>query len=430
MVSTSLTYSDDTKGFEGNIGADFLMSFYMFLVWVFILMGRPQDFFPFLIPFRLALVFAFITLAAMLLSNKKISIADLFQISGCKKYTFFYLIMILGIPFAYHRGVAFNYVFQVYLNNMLFFFIFLYHVDSFEKLKATVFVICLCALLYSVLSLISGAFAQGRFGYGTMYDPNDLAYLLVSLFPLCIYFTTNNKAFFKKIIAIVTIALSILTVLYTGSRGGFLGLVAVFPFILFMKIGGIKRSYKLTFIIGLAILCILYGSKIDTERYMTITEIGDDYNVSDEFGRFQIWKRALGFILSNPVTGVGVNCFSMAIGYGREAEGEIPKWQVAHNSYMQVAAEIGLVGFFIFILLIINSLKSFVHFTKINTTNNELLQLNSLSQVILLGFIGHLVCAFFLTQAYSILFTLFFALSAVVKKLYSNFETSNQTLIS
>lgn len=406
------------------------MSFYIFLFWVFILIGRPQEFFPFLIPFRLALVFAFITLVATLLSNKKISIADLFQISECKKYTFFYLIMILGIPFAYHKGEAFNYVFQVYLNNMLFFFIFLYHVDSFEKLKTTVFILCVCILFYSVLSLTRGAFTMGRFAYGTMYDPNDLAYLLVSLFPLCIYFIANNKAFFEKIIAIVTIVVSIITILYTGSRGGFLGLVAVFLFILFTKIGGINRSYKLTFITGLTILCILYGSNINTERYMTLTEIGDDYNVSDEFGRFQIWKRGLGLTLSNPITGVGVNCFAMAIGYDREAKGEIPRWQVAHNSYIQVAAEIGLIGFSIFILLIINSLKSFVYLAKITTTNNELLQLNSISRLLLLGFIGHLICAFFLTQAYSVLFTLFFALSAVMRRLYSNFENSNQTLIS
>jgi O-antigen ligase len=395
------------------------MPFRIFLVWTFILIGRPQDFFPFLIPLRLALVFAFITLAATFLAKRDISIADLFQISECKKYTFFYLIMIVGIPFAYHRGVAFDYVLLAYLDNMLFFFLFLHHVDSFEKLKTTVFILCVCCLLYGSLSLNRGTFIHGRIFYGTAYDPNDLAYFLVSFLPFCFYFIVNNEIFIKKIIAVVTIAISIIIVLYTGSRGGFIGLATISLLILLTKRGGIKRSHKVFLLTGLTIIFILCSSKIDTERFMTLTEIGNDYNVSDEFGRLNVWKRGLKLALSNPLTGVGVHCFAMAIGYARESEGAIPKWQVAHNSYIQVLTETGIIGFTIFVSICIGCLKNFFYCSKIDNSAPEAEEgIRKLSGWLLIGFIGQLVCASFLTQVYSIIFTSFFALSAVIKRLY------------
>ena len=204
------------------------MAFKIFTLWTFILIGRPQDFFPILIPLRLALVFTIITLVATFIGSKRLSFEELLKSGESKKYVLFYLIMIIGIPFAYHRREAFNYVFLLYLSNILFFYIFLIQVDSLKKLKSIIFTICLCAFFYSIFSLAMGSFSHGRFSFGAMYDPNDLAYFLVSLFPLGIFYIVHDEGFFKKIIAIITVCVSIVTILLTGSRGGLLGLLAVF----------------------------------------------------------------------------------------------------------------------------------------------------------------------------------------------------------
>lgn len=150
---------------------------------------------------------------------------------------------------------------------------------------------------------------------------------------------------------------------------------------------------------------------------MSLTEIESDYNVSDEFGRVEIWGRGLQLILSNPITGVGVNCFPMAIGYEREAEGKIPKWQAAHNSYIQIATETGVIGFIIFIAIIIACLKNFSHYSRMETSSPEAREFKTIAGLLQMGFIGSLISAFFLTQGYSILFTLFFVFSAVLRKL-------------
>ena len=104
------------------------ISFYIFLALTFILAGRPQDFLFFLRPFRLALLFTLLAVISTFISKPN-SFRELFDISESKKYLFFYLIMIIGIPFAFHCRVAFDYIFKVYLSNMLFFCIFVVQVN-------------------------------------------------------------------------------------------------------------------------------------------------------------------------------------------------------------------------------------------------------------------------------------------------------------
>ena len=78
------------------------MAFRLFIILTFILVGRPQDYFTFLVPFRIALVVTSITLLVTFF-DKGFSLNRIFEIKEAKLYTLFYLIMIFGIPFAYHR---------------------------------------------------------------------------------------------------------------------------------------------------------------------------------------------------------------------------------------------------------------------------------------------------------------------------------------
>ncbi len=384
------------------------------------MIGRPQDVFPFLAPLRPALVFTVLTLAAVFLGNNKVSMAELFKSKEGKKYALFYLIMILGIPLAYHRREAFNYIFLAYIIKILYFYIFLIQVDSFKKLKSILFTICLSTLFYGAFSLARGQFFDGRFYFGTMFDPNDLAYFLASLFPVSVFYIVHDEGALKKMCGILTVCVSLAAILVSGSRGGLLGVIGIFMFFLFTRTGGIKKSYKLGFLITVLIVFIAYSSKINMERYMSLRDISSDYNVSSEQGRLDIWAQGIGLLLANPITGVGVNCFPMAIGYKREAEGLPPKWQATHNSFIQIATEVGVIGFIAFFSMIWGSFKNFGNLKKTSISSPEAYPLKTIAGLLQMGFVASLITSFFLSQGYSILFTLFFAFSALLKKLQSN----------
>jgi O-antigen ligase len=387
-------------------------------MWTFVLLGRPQDLMIALQPLRPALVLAVLSAGSTFFGPKGRMLSFVFQIPETKKYLLFYLITILGIPFAYHRHEAFNFIFLTYLVNVLFFLVFVTKVDSLRKLKTVLFVISLCMVFYGVFGLMSGAFSGGRFEiYGGMFDPNDIAYVLISLFPLSMYFIFHREGTLKKNIAIVSIITSLMVILYSGSRGGMVGLIAVIAFFLLTKTQRIKSSHKIVFVIAMIMLFFSIRDKIDVDRYLTLTNVSSDYNVTDEFGRVQIWKRAFDLLLSNPITGVGVNCSAMAIGNAREDLGLIPKWQVVHNAFLQVAVETGFPGFILFMALIMQSFKNFSKFKKFEATSTEMLEFKTISGLMQVAFIGQLVTAVFVSQGYSLFFTTFFAFSAVLRNI-------------
>ena len=400
------------------------MSFRLFIIWTFILIGRPQDYFYFLMPFRPAFVFTFITLFATLF-DKGFSFEGILETSESKKYTLLYCIMIFGIPFAYHRRLAFNGIFLVYLANMIYFYLFIIHVDSIKKLKTILFTLSVSALGYSIF-VLGNVWHRTRLTAGTMFDPNDLAYFFINVIPISFIFVLGNERLSKKIIAVVSIMVSLSVTLLTGSRGGFVGLLVMLLLILLTKAGGLKRSHKMALITGLIVIFSYYGYRIDMARYMTITDIESDYNITDEFGRIAIWKRSLGFTISNPITGVGFSCFPMAIGYDRDADGAIPRWQTTHNSYLQISSELGLIGFAVFMSLIIGCLKNFSYWRKTVMTSTETHEFNMIGGLLQIGFIASLVTAFFLSKAYSIFFTVFFGISASLIKIHDSINSENE----
>jgi O-antigen ligase len=138
-----------------------------------------------------------------------------------------------------------------------------------------------------------------------------------------------------------------------------------------------------------------------------------DYNWTEETGRMQIWSRGIGYMLANPLFGVGPSNFQTAEGtlspYAeRQQFGVGVRWNAAHNSYIQVGAELGVVGLGLFVAVIASALVALLRSRPpadaVEGPRDRRLQL---SQVLTASLIGFVVGAFFLSLAYSdMLYTL------------------------
>ena len=203
-------------------------------------------------------------------------------------------------------------------------------------------------------------------------------------------------------------------ILLTGSRGGFIALSVVVIMLFFEQTKIISKTYKI--IITLAIITIVYGgSTIDFTRLETIRQIGEDYNVVDETGRLEIWKKGLGLMMNNPLTGVGVSCFSEAIGKERSERGLQERWQAPHNSLIEIGAETGILGLLFFVLISINTLRIFGR-TKYTNDNEHMIRIGKISKI---AFAGNFVSSMFLSQAYSLYWVFFVVVSAVLFRIGS-----------
>ena len=98
-------------------------------------------------------------------------------------------------------------------------------------------------------------------------------------------------------------------------------------------------------------------------RISTIFRPSQDYNLTEEQGRMKLWRRGIGYMIDHPVLGVGAGNFPRAEGtisplVERTPRGRSLKWGPPHNSYVQVAAELGIVGFLIFGAFFFNVFKA------------------------------------------------------------------------
>lgn len=404
------------------------MPFALFLICSFMLLGRPQDILVFLQSVRPALVFTILAMLALVLGQRRPMLGEALATPEAKRMLILFALMVIGIPFAHHRGLAFSGVFQSFLVNVFFFLLVLSHVRTLRELKLFVWTICLCTATYAVFGGLMQGGSGGRFqSTGGFLDPNDTAFVLLALFPISLFFIQFREGSFKKLVAAVSVLSAVAVILLTGSRGGILGFGVVVALMLLTGLGRFRFGQKALFVIMLVLTFFLMQDKIDVERYMSLADVSSDYNVSSDGGRLELWGSAIDLAMTHPLTGVGVECFPFAHFESRQRAGEeFLRWQYAHNSFLQVASEVGLIGLFIFVLMVARSLGTFLRISREKgaAASADLVQLRALAGFMVIGFAGLLVSGFFLSQAYSMFFTLYFALGAVMTRLHASLASA------
>jgi O-antigen ligase len=394
----------------------------LFYIYLFVVMGRPQDIFTFIAPLRPVLILEVFILCLVLISSSQLFSQVFCRNRQVNLFLALICVMIIGVPFAYHRGLAFEFLFTGYVTLIFFFLFFFIFATSAQVVKTILKIVCLGVFIYTMFSIVQGTLNQGRLGAGTMFDPNDLSYFLVSLLPFNFLFVVRGNPFYIRCVSILNIGFGSLTVLMTGSRGGFIGLLGIFTMLLFLRTRTIKLGLKVVFLVSFLILMFFMSNSINFDRLGTILSLETDYNITAEGGRLDIWKTGLKLMITHPLTGVGVNCFDMAIGQDREERGTIPRWQTAHNSFVLIGTETGVVGLLLYFLL---NLNAYIIFSKI-AKNNESDELARVGEMARIGFVGNFVCSMFLSQAYSVYWVFYIALSAVLLRFFKGEEQQRE----
>lgn len=223
--------------------------------------------------------------------------------------------------------------------------------SSRRRLIATLYVLVLIALAQAVAAL---ATRKGRISAGESYDPNDLAYLLVTVLPLALAFVVSASTTFRRGCAIALSAVFVIAILLTQSRGGLLAMVALVVYLMFFPLTTASATptrrarYRLPARVALVVLAgwASWGALPDTtrERLATVFSLENDYNTDTTLvsGRMAIWERNTKSALQRP------------IGYGLASFGVVDMqtggvYKTAHNSILLALVELGFVGCFLFL---------------------------------------------------------------------------------
>ena len=384
----------------------------LFYLWIFIVFDRPQDFFPQLQSVRPALILSCLLVLFSLSQNMAGALKSLVTGTQARLYACLLAVMALGIPFSHYPTRSFNAVFVEQSGNWLLFFFFYALIDSVARLKRVLFLAVIGAGLYSAFCLAKGTFVDERLFFGDMFDPNDLAFFALTFLPFgCLFLTGESRL--RRLLSTGAIISGLLLILRTGSRGGFIALAVVSGLMMFSKSGVIARWMKGMLLIA-AVSCLLFmllGTS--TSRYSTILNPEGDYNYFDETGRLAVWERGIDLIVSHPVTGVGVAGFDEAIADERTAAGLPPRWQTAHNAFIQIGAETGVPGLVLFIAMTLTALFGFVRVKKEGASED----LIRIAEMGFIGLMGQVVSIMFLSQAYSPYWVFYMVLPTVMLRL-------------
>jgi O-antigen ligase len=402
-----------TPAADGATGG---LAFFIFCVYTFALIGRPQDYVPALVPFRIVLVLTIVASIATALRGAN-QLSRLWQLKETRLYVGLFVVMCIGIPFSVYRRRSFDAVFLGYIGNLVFYLLFAIHVNTAARYRRVVYLLMVAGLLFGLVGITQGEFTNGRFDTGSeMFDPNDVAFVEMALiaFPLCVLLGSFNL--FSRALALGSLLLSALLTLYTGSRGGLVAMGVLLALFLVIRIPRVKKWHKVLLLVALLGAAYTNRDKINVERYRTLTDLGDDYNLQDESGRGAIWQRGFQLFLQRPLTGVGVSGFAQSIGTMRAEENVLPKWQAPHNSYLQVLTETGLFGALAFIGLIAITANTLFRSSD-RAGGLADCGMDIVPPLLFIGFTATLVNASFLSQGYSVVFTLFFAMAVSLRGL-------------
>jgi len=378
------------------------------VLFMFVSIGRIQELIPGLENLYLGKVSGILMLAAYFFTSKKNRVSfkefpELIWVLGI------FLLSLLSIPLSVWPTKSAESAISYFLNNCLLLYIIANTLTSYHQIRKLVFAFLVATALLSASALASQGDAL-RISAGGTYDPNDLAFLLVCALPFAAFGFFEEKGI-KKILLLLDIGLIIATVIFTRSRGGFLGLIFVGAFIILKTFRKRKLIAGLLLVGSIGVFVLLSPSQY-WERMSTIVEPEDDYNVTSSAGRIEVWKRGLRIMMENPLTGVGIGNFAAAEGLSHKDIGG--KWSTAHNSFIQVGAELGIGGGILFCLLLY---YLFRRVRRFSFKNQELLTLKNSIEVSL---VGYMVGGFFLSQAYNVVLYLIVgltvALSCVVKR--------------
>jgi O-antigen ligase len=322
----------------------------------------------------------------------------------------------LTMPLAEWRSGSFHYITDVYIKNVIFVYLLAQAVRSDRDCRVVAGVLTLGSTLL-VLAILTGvgplAVAKtdpNRLSIGGTYDSNDLALLFVVTIPFAFFLLKPSRPL-VRLFLMGSIVLMLIGMLKTGSRGGFLGLLAIGALI-FLR--GSRQARKYT-LITIALGAALFAAAAPAsywERIGTIYNYQEDYNVNEETGRLTIWKAGLEMIAERPLTGIGIACFNYAEGRINHSKLQ----QSPHNSFIQVTAELGLPGGFLFLAIIFCSVRMARRVRRaLQAIDSQSIWFASAVEV---GFLGFLVSGFFLSHAYSAIFCFLAGIGAVLHARY------------
>jgi probable O-glycosylation ligase (exosortase A-associated) len=285
-------------------------------------------------------------------------------------------------------------------------------IDSRARMRVFLWTIALSLGFYGVkngiLGILSGGTPINNGPGGMLGDNNDFALALVMNIPLLLYLGYAEEKPWIKRAAIAAVGLSMVTILLTHSRGGFLALCAVL-FVFLMR-----SQRKVVGLVAIASAVVAFFLLAPQSVLDRIALISQGTAESSANARWTAWALALRMIAAYPILGVGLRNFTTEWPNFTEGIARSEGSYVAHNSYLQIWAEGGTISIVLFLTALGSTFFELGRLRRLVRTRPDLAWVSNHARMFEASGIGFLVGGTFLNRGH---FDLIYHLLAAVTAL-------------
>lgn len=349
--------------------------------------ARPQDIVPLFGLIRPAML---TTIVLLFFIAKNFHYIRTLQSKQLTLIWYFILLTAVLIPFARNNFHAYKTTITMMLF-MPFILSVIANSNSTKELKKIFFFV----ILFMVFQAQNAVFHAGRGTGGQFFDENDLSLFVNTWLPFCYVFMMSEKKITMKLFYAATLVLGIGATVVSFSRGGFLGMIAMF-FVFWLT------SSKKVVTLICVIIVMGVGSFFVGEKYKD--EMKTSTNSSSGTGRERIesWKAGWNMFLHNPL-GVGGNNYQVRFPEYQSDYFKRGMWgRVAHSLWFTLIPELGLVGIFIYFKIVYLNVRDvflFKKYSKQLCTEDGKFFMN-LSTAFMASFAGFFISATFISVLY------------------------------
>jgi O-antigen ligase len=234
-------------------------------------------------------------------------------------------------------------------------------------------------------------------------NQNDFAFILATSLPLMFWLLGSRRALRPLVVGMI--ALVFAATLLSLSRGALVGLGAGFVFLLLTD----RRRLQLTFIAGtLAVVAAVVVVQSNPQRFQESLFLKQQVAQENVTTRFEAWDAAARLATDHPFLGVGPGNFQF---YYNDLTGRPPgtlSLTVAHNAYLDIGAELGLVAMLLFVIYLV------MVFLRLTATIRDSSGPAGYAQALRISLVIAAVCAMFLSEQYFLPFWLVGGLATAI----------------
>src|SRR5258706_10584942 len=362
-----------------------------------ILYLRPAEFYPSALTASIALLLGIATLGFFIPTQLSLEGILTARPREVDLVLLFCLTGLLSIPLAINRQEAWGEFSGTFIRCIVIFVVMINVVRTEARLKGLIFLAMAAGIWLSVVAIndyrlglmtVEGYRAAGR-GTGIFGNTNDMALHLVTVLPITVALMLGSKGAARKLIYGACAALMIAAIVLSYSRGAFIGMLIVLLFIAW-KLGRQRRLEIVFAVLGFACLIILLAPDKYGSRLLSIFIPSLDAEGSADARRGELF-RSIYVALRHPLLGIGMGNYQPEMSY---------KGLVTHNSYTQVAAEMGMVALACYVMLIVTPLKKPGRLGRETFETRRESRFYYLALGLQASLIAYLISSFFLSVAY------------------------------